>query len=153
MKILVCGLPGSGKSTLSKKLMESIGPSRDVDWINADDIREQANDWDFSTEGRKRQMLRMKKLADTAIEKNVIPISDFICPTKELRDEFNADLVIWMNTIKQGRYEDTNEIFEDLTEDEYDFCITEFDSINKWAVTLADLVDILSTSDINEWVE
>lgn len=151
MKILVMGLPGSGKSTFSEKLMTAIGPSRAVDWFNADNLRGQYNDWDFSFDGRMRQCLRMKDLANKATIQHMVSISDFVCPTKELRKVFEPDLVIWMDTIKQSQYADTNEIFEPPTADEYNFCITEFNSITSWATTIADLVDVLTTVDVSEW--
>lgn len=153
MKILVMGLPGSGKSTFSEKLMLAVGSSRDVDWFNADDIRSQSNDWDFSSQGRMRQCLRMKQLADTATEKHMVSISDFVCPTRELRKAFDPDLVIWMDTIKESRYLDTNQLFETPSADEYDFRITDYSSITSWATTIADLVDVLTTVDPGEWVK
>jgi len=121
--ILVCGLPGSGKTTLSEELLYVLGNA--ADWYNADKIREQFNDWDFSDTGRKRQMERMKSLCQNSIQRDRIAIADFVCPTKELRDEFNADFVIWMDTIDEGRFEDTNKIFESLDVTDYNAIITE----------------------------
>ncbi len=106
-KILIMGLPGSGKTTLAKKLI----PLLDAVWLNADEVRKEANDWDFSPDGRIRQANRMKKLAEDAITKNRNVIADFVCPTEKTRQDFGADYTIWMDTIKQGRFEDTNRIF------------------------------------------
>jgi adenylylsulfate kinase len=108
MKILICGLPGSGKSTLAKSLSEELGAY----WLNADAVRTEYNDWDFSEEGRMRQADRMKFLADTLVKAGQNVVADFICPTKETRDYFDADFTIWMDTISRGRYEDTNDLFE-----------------------------------------
>ena len=113
-KILIMGLPGAGKTYLAKILF----PMLDAVWLNADEIRKKANDWDFSPEGRKRQSERMKKLAETALKENKNVIADFVCPTPETRSNFNADYIIWMDTITKGRFEDTNKIFvkpENLT--------------------------------------
>lgn len=105
IKILICGLPGSGKTTLAKKLQKELAYA----WFNADKVREQFNDWDFSPEGRKRQAKRMFDLCE-GLDKSCI--ADFVAPTKEIRRIFNADLVIWMNTIEESKYFDTNAIFE-----------------------------------------
>lgn len=115
MKILIMGLPGSGKSTLAKPFAELIGGV----WINADQIRERYDDWDFTTEGRIRQAQRMRHLADGVELAGKIAIADFVCPTKELRNLFNADYTIWMDTIQEGRYADTNDIFETPTQVDY----------------------------------
>jgi adenylylsulfate kinase len=115
MKILICGLPGSGKSTLAEPFAELIGAV----WINADAVRERYNDWDFSLEGRIRQAQRMKHLADGVVMAGKIAVADFICPTEAARTEFDADYTVWMDTIKEGRYEDTNAMFEKPTDVNY----------------------------------
>ena len=108
-RILICGLPGSGKSTLAEKLISILG---NADWYNADDIRKKFNDWDFSIEGRERQMKRMQDYVRKSVAKGNYGIADFVCPTNELREKFMPEYVIWMNTIKEGRFEDTNKVFE-----------------------------------------
>ena len=108
MKILICGLPGSGKSTLAEpfaKLLNGV-------WINADQVREQYNDWDFSAEGRIRQAQRMRYISDGVVRAGGIAVADFVCPTENARTQFDADYTVWMDTIKEGRYEDTNRMFE-----------------------------------------
>lgn len=112
IRILICGLPGSGKTTLAKYIHEKF----DLAWFNADKVREQFNDWDFSKEGRERQANRMKELSLNCSKSSV---SDFVCPTQETRDHFNPDITIWMNTIKEGRFADTNSIFQPPTNPDY----------------------------------
>ena len=104
--ILVFGLPGSGKSTLANKLSKKL----DADHYNADQVREMFNDWDFSEMGRRRQAERMKQLGKDS--KKQWAILDFVCPTQALRDIVDADVVVFMDTIEEGRYEDTNALFE-----------------------------------------
>ncbi|OUV61075.1 MAG: adenylyl-sulfate kinase [Cellvibrionales bacterium TMED122] len=108
IKILIMGLPGAGKTTLAKLLGKKIKSI----WLNADKIRKEFNDWDFSPEGRVRQATRMRNLADEEIKNGNNVIADFICPTKKTRENFNADYVVWVNTIKTGRFDDTNSMFE-----------------------------------------
>ena len=87
-----------------------------------------ANDWDFSPQGRVRQSLRMKNLADFEKKHGRIVICDFVCPTKETKKNFDPDITIWMNTIKSGRYEDTNKMFEEPID--VDYRITEMNNEN-----------------------
>jgi adenylylsulfate kinase len=108
-RILLCGLPGAGKSMLAKRLVEILD---NADWHNADSIREMFNDWDFSMEGRQRQMKRVQDFSRKSISKGRYAVCDFVCPTNELRKEFKPHYVIWMNTITEGRFEDTNKVFE-----------------------------------------
>jgi len=115
MKILIFGLPGSGKSTLAEPFAKLI----DGVWINADQVRERYDDWDFSPEGRMRQALRMRYLSDGAVMAGKIAIADFVCPTEAARLEFAPDFTVWMDTIKEGRFEDTNKIFEQPPQCDY----------------------------------
>ena len=120
------GLPGAGKTTLADELAPMINAKR----LNADQVRKAANDWDFSVEGRKRQA---KRMADFALKlknegKNVI--ADFICPTPEARQLFPADYDVWVDTIKAGRFDDTNQMF--VKPDKYNYHVTSQDA-KTWA--------------------
>lgn len=139
-RILLCGLPGAGKTTLAKRLVEALG---NCDWYNADSIREQFKDWDFSDEGRARQMKRMQDFTRKSVAKGRYGIADFVCPTQVLRDEFRGDYVIWMNTIKEGRFEDTNKVFESPVNVDMEITADEWwtdEWVEHWARLLA--VDI-----------
>ena len=101
------GLPGSGKTTLAEELAPMINAKR----LNADEVRKEANDWDFSEEGRKRQARRMADFAKKLKEGGNLVVADFVCPTPEARALFPADFIIWVDTIKEGRFDDTNKMF------------------------------------------
>ena len=124
--ILIMGLPGSGKTTLANELAPLLNAKR----LNADEVRKKANDWDFSEEGRKRQAIRMADFALKLRKDNNFVIADFICPTPEARSLFPSDYVIWVDTIKEGRFDDTNKMF--VKPDKYNFHVTTQDAKN-WA--------------------
>ena len=150
-KILIMGLPGSGKTYFAERLKHYLEQNGDimkispgkvlhyegipdnstfkvhVDWFNADEIRKRFNDWDFSKEGRIRQSLRMFEFAVKCTGEFVI--CDFVAPLPEMRHNFKADWTIWIDTIDAGRYEDTNKAF--VPPDVFDFRITE-QNADKW---------------------
>ena len=109
------GLPGAGKTTLANELAPLLNAKR----LNADEVRKAANDWDFSEEGRKRQAKRMAEIAIKMKKEGNYIIADFICPTPEARSLFPADIIIWVDTIKKGRFDDTNQMF--VKPEKYDF--------------------------------
>ena len=144
-RILIMGLPGSGKTYFAgalKKYLEENGTisyaralnehignfNCEVTWFNADDIRRKYNDWDFSNDGRIRQSIRMFQFSMEAGGEYVI--CDFVAPLVEMRNNFKADWTIWMDTIEAGRFEDTNKAF--IPPEVYDFRVTE-QNAEKWA--------------------
>ena len=120
------GLPGAGKTTLASHLV----PLLKAKWLNADEVRKEANDWDFSAEGRVRQAKRMWSKAKEYKSQGHHVVADFICPTPEARSLFPADYIIWVDTIKEGRFDDTNKMF--VKPDKYNFHVTSQDAKN-WA--------------------
>ena len=124
--ILIMGLPGAGKTTLANELSKLIESKR----LNADEIRKAANDWDFSEEGRKRQARRMSDAALKIKKEGNNVIADFICPTPAARELFPADYIIWVDTIKEGRFEDTNQMF--VKPEKFNFHVTTQDA-KLWA--------------------
>ena len=118
------GLPGSGKTYLTERLV----PLLEAAWYNADKVRTMANDWDFSESGRLRQSMRMKTFADFEKVNGRFVVCDFVCPTKETRENFEPDIVIWLDTISSGRFEDTNKIFQ--KPESVDFHVTEWNETN-----------------------
>jgi hypothetical protein len=157
-KILIMGLPGTGKTFLANALKtyleqnsekfpalrfttsvnsESVPAKHNatVTWFNADEVRKKFNDWDFSREGRIRQSLRMAQFALTC--NTDFAICDFVAPLVEMRNNFKADWTIWMDTEDKGRFEDTNKAF--IAPEQYDFRVTEKDC-EKWAAYIGDAI-------------
>ncbi len=132
-KILVMGLPGSGKTTLASKLV----PLLKAKWVNNDEVRKAANDWDFSEEGRIRQAKRVADIAEKYKKEGKYNylVADYICPTPQTRKLFNADYIVWINTIKEGRFDDTNKMF--VKPEKFDFEVTTQDA-ESWAKKIAE---------------
>ena len=127
------GLPGSGKTTLASKLVPLIKAK----WLNNDEVRKAANDWDFSEEGRVRQAKRMAGLAEKYKKEGHYVVADFICPTPQTRKLFNADYVVWVNTIKKGRFDDTNKMF--VKPEKFDFQVTS-QNAEFWAAQIVEKI-------------
>ncbi len=136
MKILVFGLPGSGKTWLSERLRKHLN---NCAWYNADIIRKCADDWDFSLEGRFRQSNRMKSFADFEKKNGRWVICDFIAPTEETRKAFDADYTIWLDTIKEGRVVNTK--------------LDELKKIKNLPFKADSLLDSKEFKDTNDWFE
>jgi len=162
-KILIMGLPGSGKTYFAERLKKYLElsippmdwfnrevvprvPNATVKWFNADEVRRKYNDWDFSREGRIRQSIRMLEFALSCNEDYVI--CDFVAPLPEMRHNFKADWTIWMDTIDEGRYEDTNKVF--VSPDLYDFRITEKNA-DKWIDYVAQRIINNERRPIFDW--
>ena len=94
-KILICGLPGSGKTTLGAALARAIGAVH----LDGDTVREATYNWDFSEAGRKQQSYTMSCLANTFIEQGHSVVASYIAPTSYIRALFAADFTVFMDTI------------------------------------------------------
>ena len=137
MIIQVRGLPGAGKTYLAERLKDRLNAhGATVGWLNADEVRRHYVDWDFSEAGRIRQSIRMRELADSYTEFDYA-ICDFVAPLVEMRNNFKADWTIWVDTIREGRYADTNAMFQEP--EVYDFRITE-QNAEKWAPLIAEKI-------------
>tara|TARA_Y100000590_G_scaffold428577_1_gene540058 strand:+ start:191 stop:685 length:495 start_codon:yes stop_codon:yes gene_type:complete len=136
MKILICGLPGSGKTWLAERLVKNIN---NCAWYNADFVRKSANDWDFTLQGRIRQANRMKVFADFEISNGRWVICDFVAPTENSRKTFMADIVIWLDTIKEGRIVSSK--------------LTELNNIKNLPFDAGSLSKSKEFEDTNKWFE
>lgn len=114
LRVLIMGLPTSGKTYLASKLYKKIKESEiKCMWLNADVLRKFHDDWDFSQEGRVRQSKRMKLYADLSeLDNYQVVLFDFVAPIFKQRMMVNPNYVVWVNTVEESPYEDTNKIFE-----------------------------------------
>lgn len=152
-RILIMGLPGAGKTYFAERLKKYLELHKErsisfidsdrpypklnirVDWFNADDVRRKFNDWDFSKEGRIRQSIRMFDFAISC--KGEYVICDFVAPLPEMRNNFKADWTIWIDSINQSKFDDTNKAF--VPPDVYDFRITE-QNAEKWVPYVGQMI-------------
>ena len=146
--VLLNGELGAGKTTFTQELVKRLMLQGTVQWFNADEVRKKFDDWDFSAEGRLRQVQRMREMADAAKVDYVV--CDFVCPTEEYRKVFEADYIVWMDAIEEGRFEDTNKLFERPTN--YNFRITNWDQ-NEKVLDLILLQDLPKDSNLRSIVK
>ena len=137
-KILIMGLPGAGKTFLAKEIYKDLSAV----WINGDAIRKIYKDWDFSREGRIRQARRLNTLSNKYINKGKNVVVDFICPNKDSFNNFKADFVVWVDTIKKGRHirkhlDDINLIFKKPKK--FNLRVTNKD-MKVWKIILLDIL-------------
>lgn len=126
------GLPGSGKTTFAKSLTDKLAEQKiSFAWYNADHVRKMYDDWDFSLEGRLRQAQRMAAKAQIVKDLGIVAVCDFVCPTEYLREVFNADIMVHMDTLEQGRFDDTNNLFE--PPHNYTYKVIDFNQ-NDWVI-------------------
>ncbi len=103
------GLPGSGKTTLAKELSKAINAIH----LNADEMRNKVwTDLTFKYTDRLIQAQRMGALSDMLNAQGYDTIADFVCPTDETRKKFGKAFVVWIDRIKESKFEDTNKLFE-----------------------------------------
>ena len=153
MKILIYGLPGSGKTTLAEPLAKLINGVH----LNADQVREKyegpdKSKWDFTEAGRHIQSVRMRYLAEGVEMADKVAVADFVCPTEELRKAFGADFTIWMDTIKKGRFADTNAIFQKPNKSDVDYHVAKwFDDTHTQLVPVINrYMEIMKKHEINK---
>lgn len=127
-KILVMGLPGAGKTTLSRLLATMLGAVH----FNADEVRAQlSRDLGFSLDDRIEHARRMGWLCDKVSAAGGYAIADFVCPTDETRAAFGAAFIVWVDRIHEGRFADTNRLF--LAPARFDVRVTPEGSPQAWA--------------------
>jgi adenylylsulfate kinase len=141
MIIQIIGLPGSGKTTLSKALMEHT----DAIHLNADEVRADLNkDLGFTPEDRKEQARRMGALARLLHAQGRTVIVDFVCPTYETRRLFGKpDYLVWVDRIDESRFADTNKMWEDPNE--YDLRIGNDCTVDE------EVQMVLTTAGLHDW--
>ena len=114
-KILICGLPGSGKTTLAKQL----GPMLGAVVFDGDKVRELTRNWAFDHGARLDQAHHMNWLCDQVVESGGTAIAAFVCPTPLLRLIFKADYTVFCDRIVAGAYPDTNALWVEPSDADY----------------------------------
>jgi len=134
-KILVMGLPGAGKTTLSKIIARRLGGVH----FNADGIRSEiSKDLGFSLQDRIEHARRMGWLCDQVVKAGSFAIGDLICPTPETRNAFGPSFVVWLDRIQAGRFEDTNKLFVEPAT--YDVRVTKEGTAEYWAEKIVEKI-------------
>lgn len=128
MNILIYGLPTSGKTTFAEKLVKKVG-LQNLRHINADKVREAFGDWEFTPQARQRQALRMAAIGKMNEADGFNTIVDFVCPFNPYREMPQWDMTIWVNTIEESPYEDTNKAFEEPLK-EPTYIITDWEQVD-----------------------
>ena len=128
MNILIYGLPTIGKTTFAEKLVDKVG-IKNLRHVNADKVREAFGDWQFTKEARQRQALRMAAIGKMNEADGFNTIVDFVCPFNPYREMPQWDMTIWVNTIEESPYEDTNKAFEEPLK-EPTYTITDWEQVD-----------------------
>jgi adenylylsulfate kinase-like enzyme len=143
MIIQIIGLPGSGKTELAKALKERINAIH----LNADEVRATVNsDLSFTPEDRIEQARRMGEMARLISKQGVAPvIVDFVCPTEITRAAFGKpDILVFMDTLAEGRFEDTNRMFERPSDFDIVFVSHEYNAEEK-------STEIINQFKLHDW--
>jgi adenylylsulfate kinase len=117
VKVLFTGLSGAGKTTLADEVYTLLKSKCRTVRVNADKVREETNNWDFTKEGRIKQTIELKKRS--LFTYPTVVLCDFIAPTKDLRELYNPDLIIYMNTVSSSKYKDTDALYDPPTNANY----------------------------------
>ena len=143
MIILIFGLPGAGKTALAKEICRRT----DAIHLNADSIRDDlSSDLGFSEGDRVEQARRIGAMARLLSAQNRLIIADFVSPTAESRRAFgDADVIVWVDRIKEGRFDDTNRLWQ--APDAFDVKIEDGMTVKEEAKA------VLSFAKIYDWTE
>ena len=105
-RILVMGLPGSAKNSITTKLAERFENSH---VINSMHERIQHKDVDFTADGQMRHCYRLLNLARNS--PGTITVINMACPLPKMRTILNPDIVVWVSDRDSCQYEELNKMY------------------------------------------
>ena len=138
MIIWLTGQPGSGKTTLCRKMMLNMGS--DVFHIDGDDLRDLFENKDYSEVGRRKNIELAQQISEYLHNKGKHLFVSLVSPYKDQRDKFKSKMgnnliEVYVHTTEiRGRESFFVQDYEPPTENYIDICtdnITIEECINK----------------------
>lgn len=90
--IWLTGQPGSGKTELGQLLYNKYKTSFPTVLIDGDDLREKTGNFDYSKEGRNKNMTNAQLLARYLYKSGFVVIVGLVSPYREIRESLKSEI-------------------------------------------------------------